>query len=466
MRARFALVAFFIGTGVLHSQQRSATVQIAFAKKTGTLDPGRISLGQGGLSEEPMWDTRASEIRALHPKLVRLFIQEYFDLLPARGKYHFDTLDRSVDLIVKAGSKPLMNIDFKPRLLYPKIDQDTVEPNSWKDWEDLIYALVQHYRQRGAGIQYWEIANEPDIGESGGCPYRFTPENYLPYYQHTASAIIRADPNARVGGPALANYKSAILPALIDFGAEGKAPVHFVSWHIYSSEPARVRETINHVNELLAKKPSFKPETILDEWNMSLSNPVQDPGFQPSYIAETAYQMLDAGLSYSCYYHIRDYYVNVDKFSSFMSAQGAAFMGRWWNRMPQFDGLFDYQDTVRPAYYAFKLLSRMNGDRLALQSSDPAVHGFFTYDPLYLTYNLMLWNFSPTPVHVTISGSDVPKSVLMRPEILDARAPSYDENARLRPLTPENVEAGPLKLGLDLEPWGVAFWCFEPKEHN
>ena len=84
---------------------------------------------------------------------------------------------------------------------------------------------------------------------------------------------------------------------------------------------------------------AFNRETFLDEWNMSLSHPVRDPRFQPAYVAETAWQMFDAGLDYSCYYHIRDYYVDVNKFSEFMSHKGAAFMARWWNRMPQYDGL-------------------------------------------------------------------------------------------------------------------------------
>lgn len=455
-------VFLLVITSAVFGQQRTASVNVSFAQKTGSLDPGRFSLGQGGLSPEPMWDDRAVEIRALHPRLIRLFIQEYFDLLPAAGKYNFDSLDKSVDLILKTGAKPLMNIDFKPRVLYPQIDQDIVEPNDWKAWEDLIEHLVRHYVDRGAGIQYWEVANEPDIGESGGCPYRFKPDSYVVYYQHTVEAILRADPTARVGGPALANSHSAILPALIEFGAAGKAPVHFVSWHIYSSDPARVRGTVEYVKGLLAKHPSFTPETILDEWNMSLSDPVEDPQFQPAYVAETVYQMHDAGLDYSCYYHIRDYYVDVNKFSEFMSPRGAAFMGRWWNRMPQFDGLFDYQNTVRPSYYAFKLLSRLSGDRLSFQSSDPAVHGFFTHDPLYLTNNLMLWNYSDQQVHVNISANDVPERLLMRPELLDAKAPSYDENARLRPLKPAKIDKGSFQAGVDLEPWGIAFWSFEP----
>ena len=31
--------------------------------------------------------------------------------------------------------------------------------------------MVRHYKERGSGIRYWEVANEPDIGEDGGCPY-------------------------------------------------------------------------------------------------------------------------------------------------------------------------------------------------------------------------------------------------------------------------------------------------------
>ena len=128
--------------------------------------------------------------------------------------------------------------------------------------------------------------------------------------------------------------------------------------------------------------------------HVALDRPVRDPRFQPAFVPETAWQMLDAGLDYSCYYHIRDYYVDREKFAEFTSQQGAAFMARWWNRMPQYDGLFDYQNTVRPAYFAFKLLSRLTGDRLMFESSDPAVHGFFTHDPLYQTHNLLVWNFS------------------------------------------------------------------------
>src|SRR5213594_4955945 len=97
-----------------------------------------------------------------------------------------------------------MCLCFKPRLLFSQVNQDSVEPNDYQQWEELIGQLARHYRERNAGIKHWEIANEPDIGEDGGCPYRFKPESYVRYYQRTVAAIFRGDTQARVGGPALA----------------------------------------------------------------------------------------------------------------------------------------------------------------------------------------------------------------------------------------------------------------------
>jgi xylan 1,4-beta-xylosidase len=447
-------------TAVASAQSRTADIRIDAGGRLGPLEIDRFALGQGGLSEEPMWADRAAEIRALKPRLIRLFIQEYFDLLPARGRYHWDTLDESVDLILKTGATPLMCIAFKPRVLFPKIDQDIVEPSSYQEWDALIYELVRHYRQRGSAIRYWEIANEPDIGESGGCPYRFKPDNYTRYYQHTVAAIRRADPGARVGGPALANPNSPILPALLDSCSRGQVPLDFISWHIYSSDPARIRATIESKKELLKKYPGLHAETFLDEWNMSLRDPVQDPRFQPCFIAEVAWQMKSGGLDYSCYYHIRDYHVSFEKFGLFMSPQGNANMAKWWNRTAQFDGLFDFQNRVRPAYFAFKLLSRLTGERLKLESSDNAVHGFATRDETFDTSNVLIWNYSGTPVHARVTIEGASAALMVHPLVLDAAGPSDDENARLRQLPP--VRLGDISTsGVDLEPYGVAFWSVE-----
>lgn len=443
------------------AQQTTANLRLNLSEKQGPLEIDHMALGQGGLSQEPMWTQEAIQVRMLHPRLVRLFVQEYFDLMPSPGQYHWDTLDASVDLIRQSGATPLMNIDFKPKVLYPTIDQKITDPVSYDQWEELISAMVTHYKERGSQIRYWEISNEPDIGENGGCPYLFTPESYVRYYQHTAAAILRADPDARVGGPALANSRSEILPALLDFADKNPAQLQFVSWHIYNTSPKRVRETIDYVHELLAKHPSLHPETILDEWNMALRDPPQNPQFQPCYILETIYQMKEGGLDYSCYYHIHDYQVDPDTFAKFMSPDGVALMARWWNRSTQWDGLFDYNGRVRPSYFAFKLLSRLTGDRLKLDAPEGNIHALASYDDRLRIYNVLVWNFANEAAKVNVTLEGVPARSVLRRVTLDAAAASDDDNVRLRPTASERLQGGTQEVHLDLEPYGIVFFSLE-----
>ena len=76
-------------------------------------------------------------------------MQEYFDLLPERGRYHFETLDRSVEMILATGAKPLMCVCFKPRVSFPAINQDIVHlpankyrPPSYPFVADLKFAPI------------------------------------------------------------------------------------------------------------------------------------------------------------------------------------------------------------------------------------------------------------------------------------------------------------------------------------
>ena len=352
-----------------------ATVElIVDGAQTGeSIDLTRYALGQGGLSDKPMIEPHIEQIAQLEPQTIRLFVQEYFNLYPEQGRYHWETLDKSIEAILATGAKPLLSLCFKPPLLFPKIDQDHVHPTDYEEWEKLISALVRHCNEdRKFGLEYWEVGNEPDIGEDGGCPYRFKPEDYVTYYTHTAAAILRAYSKAKVGGPALAGYRSRIGDALIDHCGKGGAPLHFFSWHIYASDPRQFRQSIRDVKQKLAKYPQLSTtETILDEWNMALGTAIPNPAFQPACVLEVTKLFQEEGLTRSAYYHIRDYFVNPPKFSGWMSAKGTAFMAHWWNVMPQEDGLWDNQGRLRPAYYAFRLLNLIRGKALPVSGMTP-----------------------------------------------------------------------------------------------
>lgn len=461
-RALVCLLLLFANVGAAQTRPAGPVVTLSCERELGPLAVDHIALGQGGLSPDPMFHSRVAEVRALHPGMIRLFVQEYYDLMPQRDRLHFETLDRAVDDIIDAGSSPLMCLCFKPHVLFPTIDQRQVEPGDYNAWEKLTFELVRHESQRHPGrVRYWEIGNEVDIGESGGCPYLFQPDSYVRYYRHTAAAILRADPEARLGGPALASVRSAILPALLSACDREKIPLHFVSWHIYSSNPAAIRGTIDYAKSLLKEHTAVQPETILDEWNMALSDPPLNPAYQPCFALETAWQMKEAGLDWSCYYHIRDYHVDEREFAPFFSPDGVAFMARWWNRMPQADGLFDFQDHVRPAYFAFELLSRLTGQRLRLDCGATRVNGLASYDSHYHMYNLLVWNFSTEAAEFELAVEGLPHEMLMRQLTLDAATFNDDENARLRPQHPVRVPAPPPRQRVRLEPFGVRFWSFE-----
>ena len=455
----FLLCIYFIAGESVFAQ--ITNVKVEFDKDLGPMKMEQMALGQGGLSEDPMLADRVTEIKALHPAIIRLFVSEYYDVISEKGKYHFTTLDSMVSNILQTGAKPFMSFCLKPKLFFPVISQDIVEPNDYNAWEQFVYEVVKHYLDKGTGITYWEVGNEVDIGEDGGTPYRFKPESYARYYRHTTAAILRANPKAKVGGPALAWYKSPILPELLRVCSAEKLPLDFVSFHNYNNSPTDIRGQIEYVQNLLSKYPDLHAETIMNEWNMDLFNPPLDARFQPCYVAETIWQMKDAGLDWSCYYQIRDWYVSYETFAKIFSPNGAAFMTRWWNRQPQFSGLIDYQNQLRPAYYAFKLLSRMAGNKLKVSSTNDKVHGFATHDTKLIMHNLMLWNFSDQPKTVKLDLADLPKDMRVRHIVLDANGAGIEENQRLRPDPFIQLKKGSSTLTVQLEPWGVHYWSFE-----
>jgi hypothetical protein len=384
-----------LGIILLTSSNTAATVELLVdtTQTIGDIDLTRYALGQGGLSDQPIIDPHIDQLRQLEPQTIRLFVQEYFDLYPERGRYHWDTLDKSVEAILATGAKPIMALCFKPRVLYPKIDQDVVHPTGYNEWEKLIFALVTHCNhERKFGIEYWEVGNEPDIGEDGGCPYRFKPEDYVIYYTHTAEAIRKADAKAKVGGPALAGYRSRIGDLLIEHCAAGHAPLHFFSWHVYANDQRQFRDSIKEVKSKLARHPQLnQTETILDEWNMSLGNPMLSPSFQPAFVLETTHVFHEAGLTRSAYYHIRDIFVDRSKYDSWMSATGVNFMAHWWNTMPQYDGLWDNQGRVRPAYCVFRLLGLIKGQKLAVSGTTADIKAIAARNESW--NHVVVWNF-------------------------------------------------------------------------
>jgi xylan 1,4-beta-xylosidase len=135
----------------------------------------------------------------------------------AAGKpvYNWVILDRIFDAFHAAGVKPLVEIGFMPEALsthpqpyrhsFPTGPVDSLftgwayPPKDYGKWSELVFQLTKHLHERyGDEVKswLWEVWNEPDI------PYwQVTPEEFFKLYDVSVDSVLRALPEARIGGP-------------------------------------------------------------------------------------------------------------------------------------------------------------------------------------------------------------------------------------------------------------------------
>ena len=374
--------------------------KLDLAEHKGDFSTFRHSIGHGGINKYPLPPAVVQGLKRLKPRLIRTFIQEYFNIYPAHGTYDWTALDPYMDSLAATGAQVVAAITIKPRPLYPAIDQDIIMPNDVGEWQQLIEALVRRYSIERPIVTHWEIGNEMDIGEYGGCPYRTgEPEAYNEYYRLTVEAILRAFPAAKVGGPVLAVYDHPLMEGLIKFCAETGVPLDFVSWHGYSDEPKYFTDGVKYAKGLLEKYfPGQKKETMLTEFSKWFHDArVEDAeadGLRSATVAATLLDMAEAGLDYSFYYHVWDQFLAAEQFAPFFSDKGLDNMLTYWCKTPCNFGLYDVCGQPRLIYHLYALLAKMGGTACVATSTatDIRITGAVDDDG---TVRAMLVNYDP-----------------------------------------------------------------------
>lgn len=399
-------------------------LRVDFSKPDGSWNMPALALGQGGLQSDPMIEPHIKEVRELRPETIRLFLSEYYRIYPEHGFYNWTRLDRELRAVRATGARPTLALAMKPPVLYPKVDHFIVHPNNYEEWERLCEALARHCREANFEVAAWEVCNEPDIGESGGTPHYFrNAADYNTLYDHTVAGLRRGDPDAKVGGPTVANGNSMLVEGLIEHCATSGTPLDFLSWHLYSDSPEAHAGYIAKQRARLAKYPQLKNvKLFISEWNMDLMRPNLAPGFQPCFVLETMRRFAEQGLDMAAYYHIRDCFVDVADFD-WMSPGGLRFMAHWWNTMPQYSALFDHHGRVRPAWYAFRFLGQLKGPRYAVDGEDQHIRAIAGEGNGYK--HLLIWRYEnggPEEVEVRLSlaGADNRSCRVVK---LDSEAP-------------------------------------------
>ncbi len=217
----------------------------------------------------------------------------------AAGKpiYSWAILDRIFDTFHAAGIKPLVEVGFMPEALsthpqpyrhnFPQNSVGTIytgwayPPKDYQKWAELVFQFVRHLRERYGDVEVntwlWEVWNEPDIGYWQG-----TPEEYLKLYDFSATAILRALPGARIGGPdstGPANPKAAeFLRIFLEHCAHQKnyatgktgAPLDFIAFHPKGSPKWQGDHVqMGIARQLESIENGFKTVASFPEWHQT-----------------------------------------------------------------------------------------------------------------------------------------------------------------------------------------------------
>lgn len=241
----------------LMTAAQPASLNVDFTKVTGEMKPIWAWFGYDEPNYTYMKDGKKllSELAALSP--VPVFVRTHNLLSTGDGTpalkwgstniytedaagnpvYYWNIVDSIFDTYVQRGMKPLAQIGFMPEALSvkpqpykhnwkPGISYKEVftgwayPPKDYDKWRELIYQWALHCLQRYGKAEveswYWEVWNEPNIGYWQG-----THEEYCKMYDFAADGLLKAIPNAKIGGCDITGGGSKFLAGFLTHCLEG-----------------------------------------------------------------------------------------------------------------------------------------------------------------------------------------------------------------------------------------------------
>ena len=304
--------------------------------------------------------------------------------------YNWQYIDELFDFMLSTGVKPFVEIGFMPSALASGPNTifwwkgNVTPPKDYAKWENLIKALVMHWKERygenEVATWYFEVWNEPNldgfwIGDKKGKTdeefSKYAKQEYFKLYASTAKAIKAVSSRFRVGGPATAGC--AWVPETIDFCLKNNVPIDFISTHhycvtsgfldetgtsgtIFSQDPNAMSGRVHDVRRQIAESNDPNLELHFTEWSASYtpSDPIHDSYHSAAFILNSLRRSGSAPQSMS-------YWVFTDIFEE-AGPRTTPFHGGF--------GLINYQGINKPAFYAYQFLNRLGA--IELKSNDEA----------------------------------------------------------------------------------------------
>ena len=379
--------------------------------------------------------------------------------------YSWTIIDHIFDTFHEAGIKPIVEIGFMPEALsthpepyrhdFPKTPIGSIytgwayPPRDYAKWSELVFQFTRHLRERYGDAEVktwlWEVWNEPDIDYWKG-----TPEEYFKLYDFTAEAVLRAFPEARIGGPDSTGpgnpHASEFLRHFLEHCAHqtnyatGKigSPLLFISFHPKGSPKWQGDHVqMGIARQLCAIKNGFQIVASFPEWRetpivLGESDPEGCAACSAQENPQNAYRNGELFASYTAEAMHRIYALAGSEHVNFLGAVTWSF---------EFEGqpyFADFRELAsngldKPVLNAFRMFGMLGDERVqttgsaALSTDDVVLNGvrarldinaFATRHDQEI--QILIWNYHDddlpapaAPIDLTIEGlpSDAKKAL-------------------------------------------------------
>lgn len=372
------------------------TVTVNVRETTGPLS----SMFRAGmfLNEYPLDHTFKTFFDELKPGLIQVMplkgafdvgsLAEYVRLLPSLPSTKWATEAHA------RGGRVIVGLTEIPRWLRQGGHQDAYlrPPRDLSGWSEFVEANVRFFNgtlKLDALFVLWDEPDSPMFWKNA------TERDYFTLYRAFVVGARRADPTAKVGGPATSWWgakgpgsdgKQPMLKNFIDYCAHTSAPevglqklpLDFVVWHQFNTDPKGdpllYTVPVGFVREWL-NQGGYDPATPLinGSWNSWLNfgkdpnelSQERDQSFAAAYAVQAVVAMEQAGISDHNFFNL---FENWQWKSLAQGRRDKEFGGREF--FGGF-GLFNRNGIVKPVFNAFKAMGLLEGTRLRAVTNDP-----------------------------------------------------------------------------------------------
>jgi len=328
--------------------------------------------------------------------------------------YDWSDFDRRVDFIHKVGADPILAVSYMPQVLdaVPNNERQSA-PRNYDAWEELRFQAAKRSLDRSQRVPFWEVWNEVNTGwlkpgpdDTGSEAFqrlyaralgheetnqaiirRF--EAYCKLYRASARGIRRADPQAKIGGPALASgpmensrdcghcsHGKGFARGLMLWCEQETLPLDFVSWHEYFQSPETIvkeaqtfRSYLQEFSALKASVQSF----MITEWNEAWwPDRPQDHEIGAAWCANSITRAFIPGhIDRPCFFYVK---------------QGdMGFRGDY--------SLLMKDNIPKPSFHVARIFNGLSGSWISLTGTDGDISGLAAWDDERGRLAVVLVNF-------------------------------------------------------------------------